>query len=249
MKPRGSSSGRATAGDWPFRDGRVYTLAEMRACSIAQVVVGLAFVVATTAASCAGTQTDNAGTSQPDSSAPPTEAASVATATAKPTAGPLAPEPEGDASDEVKRKAARWVAACQVPTAGLAKNTDAADVPASGSAVVMNNAQTAASVGKSDRFQPLVEAITSKRSLFRCCFDTYAKDNPGAHGKLTLSVKLDPSGKLLEAKTLAAQSELKDPVLGQCVAQTAKSVSFPTSPSGKETLFQYPFTFNAAASK
>lgn len=110
-------------------------------------------------------------------------------------------------------------------------------------AVALNNAQTAKDAGATDRLEPLAELIKSKRDGFRCCFDVWAKDHPGVQGSVKLVVKLKPDGSVINVKFDDAPNRVPD--VEACVEDLAKSLSYPRSPSGKETTFRYPFDFKA----
>jgi len=117
------------------------------------------------------------------------------------------------------------------------------DPPANG--VVMNNAQTAGDAGASDRFQPMSDLVKSKRDAFRCCFDVWAKDNPGQKGKVSFIFELAPDGTLKSSKIKPEASDLKAPEIESCMQEVAKGLTYPKSPSGKVTVFTYPFEFKA----
>lgn len=109
--------------------------------------------------------------------------------------------------------------------------------------VVMNNAATSADAGSSDRLQPLVDVIKSRRDGFRCCFDLYARKNPGARGKIAWQLKLKPDGAVEAATILRDKSDVTAPEVESCMAELAKSVTWARSPSGKDTTLTYPFDF------
>jgi hypothetical protein len=111
--------------------------------------------------------------------------------------------------------------------------------------VVTSNATTASDAGSSDRFAPVVDVVRSKRDAFRCCFDVWAKKNPGQQGRVTLVLDLDPDGKLRKAEIDPATSALQAPELGACMVEVAGKIGYPRSPSGRDTLFRYPFEFRA----
>ncbi|XXY47027.1 AgmX/PglI C-terminal domain-containing protein [Sorangium sp. So ce269] len=109
--------------------------------------------------------------------------------------------------------------------------------------VVMNNAMTSADAGSSDRLQPLVDAIKARRDGFRCCFDLYARKNPGAQGRVTWQLKLKPDGTFEEATIVRDKSDVTAPQVESCMAELARSITWARSPSGKETVLTYPFDF------
>jgi hypothetical protein len=111
--------------------------------------------------------------------------------------------------------------------------------------VVMNNAMTAGDAGSSDRMQPMIDLIRAKRDAFRCCFDIWARKNPGAQGRVKMKLELDPTGALKKAYVDQQGSELHAADVESCLVDLAKSLTYPKSPSGKDTTFTYPFDFKA----
>jgi hypothetical protein len=109
----------------------------------------------------------------------------------------------------------------------------------------MNNAQTARDAGASDRVEPITDLIRGKRDGFRCCFDVWAKDHPGAAGAVKMVIKLKPDGSLESVDFADAPNRVSAPEVEGCIRDLASSLSYPRSPSGKETRFTYPFDFKA----
>ena len=205
----------------------------MRTCSTASVVAIIGIPLVTTFAACAsGSQPEASGPDKAKTEQkgevtevrkdePKTETPAV-TAAATPTA-PARKEPHTTAD-------------CTQMLTEIVN-----DPPNEG--VVMNNAQTAADAGRSDRFTPMNELIQSKRDAFRCCFDIWAKTHPGQKGKVAFTFELSPDGTL---KSASAKKEESDPMAAEvepCMLEVAKSITFPKSPSGRDTRFTYPFEF------
>ncbi len=192
----------------------------MRACA----TVNLAFLglVASAAAfsACAGGSTPPAPT--PGSDAPPASAGPTAAAAPEPPKSKPAPKTAADCKDLV---------------------SDITNDPPGG--VAMNNAQTTRDAGATDRLEPLTDLIKSKRDGFRCCFDVWAKDHPGAAGSVKLKIKLKPDGAVMEVGFEDTPNRVNAPEVEACMSDLAKSLSYPRSPSGKETTFHYPFDFKA----
>jgi len=111
--------------------------------------------------------------------------------------------------------------------------------------VVMNNAMTSADAGTSDRLAPMVELMKQKRDGFRCCFDIWAKKNPGASGRVMLVINLGPDGKLKKAFVKQDESGIHAPEVESCMVDLAKTLTYPKSPSGKDTEYSHPFDFKA----
>jgi hypothetical protein len=110
-------------------------------------------------------------------------------------------------------------------------------------AVALNNAMTSKDAGATDRLEPLTELVRSKRDSFRCCFDVWAKDHPGAAGSAKMVVKLKADGTVTSVEFEDTANRLSD--VEPCMAEVARALSYPRSPSGKETKFRYPFDFKA----
>lgn len=196
----------------------------MRACATATAVfLGLLSVTIGVAAC--------SSSSQPPQPPPAGgEAAPVTTST-------TAPLPLVAATDAPKVKPVpRTAADCKVIL------SDITNEPPDG-AVALNNAQTAGDAGGTDRLEPLTDLIKSKRDAFRCCFDVWAKTHPGAQSSAKLVVKLKPNGSVTSVAFDDAPNRV--PEVEACIGDLAMSLSYPKSPSGKETKFRYPFDFKA----
>lgn len=129
------------------------------------------------------------------------------------------------------------------PPTGAPQSTITNEPPDGG--VVMNNAQTAADAGASDRFQPMVDAVKANRDDFRKCFDQWSAKNPGRDGKVVYVWSLKPDGSLMSSQIDVAKSTVAGSDIEACFAAVAKKMAYPKSPSGKETKFTYPFDFKA----
>jgi hypothetical protein len=117
------------------------------------------------------------------------------------------------------------------------------DPPANG--VPLNNAMTSKDAGAQDRLEPLTELIKSKRDGFRCCFDIYARTHPGAAGAVKMVLVLKSDGTLKGVSFANAPNRVSAPEVESCMGDLAKGLTYPRSPSGKETKFTYPFDFKA----
>jgi hypothetical protein len=145
-------------------------------------------------------------------------------------------EPKATSTATTARTAPMTAAECvQIPA------EDVTDSPEAG--VVMNNAQTAADAGKSDRFTPVNDLIKSRRKAFRCCFDIWAKTHPSQPVKVNFAFELSPDGKLKSATIKKEDSAPMASEIEPCMADVAKTITFPKSPSGRDTRFTYPFDF------
>jgi hypothetical protein len=112
--------------------------------------------------------------------------------------------------------------------------------------VVMNNAQPSKDAGSSDRLEGIKDAVVKSRDRFRACFDNWAKTNAaGREVNVLLVIKLDPKGGFVSAAFDPTKSDLSDKTAETCMVDIAKSLTYPESPSGKETTYRHPFVFKA----
>ncbi|WP_437679493.1 AgmX/PglI C-terminal domain-containing protein [Sorangium sp. So ce131] len=214
----------------------------MRPCATASAVFTGVLLAAVTFAACSGGTTP----SQPPDSAPVGAASPSPQPAEQPAASPAAPDEAAAAAPAAAqaqparpagpKKAPETVEDCK------SLGTEIANEPPDGG-VVMNNAMTSADAGSSDRLQPLVDTIKARRDSFRCCFDLYARKNPGAQGRITWQLKLKPDGTFEEATIVREKSDVTAPQVESCMAELAKSIPWARSPSGKETVLTYPFDF------
>lgn len=107
--------------------------------------------------------------------------------------------------------------------------------------MVFNNAMTSADAGFIDRMQGTLDALGGESRRFRCCFDSWTKAHPGEEGKLLLLVDLEPGGEVRRAAVDASRSTVSDALVIECVAYVARTTTFPSSPTNRETLVEYPF--------
>jgi hypothetical protein len=195
----------------------------MRACATANAIVLGLCSVALGFAAC------NSGSTPPQPPAEPDGTPSTHTTSIAPL--PLVPPSEGKGKPLPKT-----IADCKVVLSEIT------NVPPDG-AVALNNAQTAKDAGATDRLEALTDLVKQKRDGFRCCFDIWAKDHPGAAGSIKMVLKLKPDGAVMGVTFDDAPGRVAD--VETCVAELAKSLQYPKSPSGKETTFRYPFDFKA----
>jgi hypothetical protein len=159
------------------------------------------------------------GTSLPAESPPAAAAAAAPAATpaAAPTAAADKPVPdgwegEGDAKD-------------QSAAAGTAKPV------------------TAAAASKTETRTPEVmrQVVLEHRPLVRDCYEKARKDLPSLQGDMVLHLVIDPEGKVKTIELNAERSTLKSPAVVDCAVSALKSVTFPPSSRGMESVMNYPF--------
>jgi hypothetical protein len=204
----------------------------MRACAASNAaLIALLAALLSFAACTSGLPPPSRDPPEPESAPDPvaTAAAPQGPATHAEPAAPAAPP----AADRL-----RTAADCREIAADIVN-----DAPDGG--VVMNNATTAADAGASDRMRPLIELVRGHRDGFRCCFDLWAKDHPGEGGKVVLTLALQPDGALKSAEVDASRSDVRAPEVTSCIVDLARSLTYPISPSGKETVYSHEFQFKA----
>jgi hypothetical protein len=184
----------------------------------------------------------------PSGSAPSSASAPPGEATAS-----GAPASPGGPPQAVGAQAAPGATSTPAPTPSAAP-TSAADCtdlavditndPPDGG-VPMNNATTAGDAGSSDRLATILERVQKHRQRFRCCFDLWGRNHPGEEVKVTLSLELEPDGKLAKASFKRDETQLDDTGVEGCMRDVAAKIDFPPSPSGKLTTYNHRFQFKA----
>ncbi len=112
--------------------------------------------------------------------------------------------------------------------------------------VVMNNAQTSADAGSSDRLEGIKTVVIANRAKFRTCFDAWAKGNPaGKEVEVLLQFTLAPDGTFVSGAFDPAKTQLVDKTAEECMVAAAKSLTYPASPKGMETTYRHPFVFKS----
>ena len=114
--------------------------------------------------------------------------------------------------------------------------------PPAGGRVVAN----AGSTGGSDRMQAMMDLIKDKRDGFRKCFDLWGKKNPGQSGKIAFQFFLKPDGTLEKAAFKADEGDIHAAEVETCMITFAKTLTYPASSVGKDTIYTHRFEFKAA---
>jgi hypothetical protein len=211
-------------------------MAAMRACATANTLAVLSVVFAATFSACASGSPDASSPGTTDGTSKTQEGSGSAAAPGDTSAATQA-QTGAPAEQQKPKKTPETVADCKELL------TEITNEPKGG--VVMNNAQPATDAGASDRFQPMVELMKEKRDGFRCCFDLWAKNNPGASGKVAFQFELAPDGTLKSAKVKPDETDIKAPEVESCMVELAQSMTYPKSPSGKLTTYTHRFEFKA----
>jgi hypothetical protein len=139
----------------------------------------------------------------------------------------------GTSTPDAMAAAVAQARACDAPLSVIANQPDGG--------TVFNNAMTSADAGHIDRTAGVLEAIAGQAAALRCCFDVWGAQSPTKEGRLVLVLTLAPDGAVRDTAVDAARTDILDPVTVGCVLAVAKSTTFPASPTGRETIVEYPF--------
>lgn len=128
-------------------------------------------------------------------------------------------------------------AAAEVPPQSVITN----EPPAGGT--VTSNASPAPA--GSDRMKPMMDLVAANRDGFRKCFDVWGKKNPGQAGKITFQFFLKVDGALDKAAMKADEGDVHVAEVENCMIAFAKTLTYPKSTTGKETIYTHRFEFKA----
>lgn len=210
----------------------------MRTCATASVVAILGIPLVLTFAACSGGSPSNGTTPEKSTTDAKTDA---------PTNVPK-DEPKTDTASQTPTPDPKAVktappAAATMTTAECVKLPELTDAEvAEQQGVVMNNAQPSKDA-KSDRFTPVNVLIKKRRPSYRCCYDIWSKAHPKESVKALLAVELSPDGTVKTVSVKKEESTASAADVEPCLSEVTKSITFPKSPSGRDTLFTYPFDF------
>lgn len=115
--------------------------------------------------------------------------------------------------------------------------------PPAGGTVTSNASPAAAG---SDRMQPMFELIKANKDGFRKCFDVWGKKNPGQAGKIAFQFFLKPDGALEKAQMKRDEGDVHAAEVENCMIEFAKTLTYPKSGVGKDTIYTHRFEFKAA---
>jgi hypothetical protein len=96
--------------------------------------------------------------------------------------------------------------------------------------------------GGSERFEGIIAAVKEHRGALRCCYDLWAKDNPGKEAKVSLSYELDQGGAVARI-LLKGDAEKLSTDAQSCLVDVATAIPYPASKTGKLTTFEYDLGF------
>lgn len=141
--------------------------------------------------------------------------------------------------------------AADAPTAtATAKPADAppqaviTNEPPPGGTVTANASPAAAG---SDRLQAMMDLVKANKDGFRKCFDLWGKKNPGQPGKIAFQFFLKPDGSLEKAQMKADEGDVHAVEVETCMIAFAKTLAYPKSGVGKDTIYTHRFEFKAAS--
>ena len=127
-------------------------------------------------------------------------------------------------------------------TAEAAPQSVITNEPPPGGNVTSNAGPTPAG---SDRMQPMIDLMKEKRDGFRKCFDLWGKKNPGKEAKIAFQFFLKVDGTLEKAQMKPDEGDLHAPEVETCMITYAKTLTYPKSTTGKETVYTHRFDFKA----
>ncbi len=133
---------------------------------------------------------------------------------------------------------ATGTAAAQTPPQSTITNE-----PPPGGTVTANGGPAAAG---SDRLQPMFELVKANKDGFRKCFDLWGKKNPGQAGKIAFQFFLKVDGTLEKAQMKRDEGDEHAAEVENCMIDFAKTLTYPKSGVGKETIYTHRFEFKAA---
>lgn len=155
----------------------------------------------------------------------------------------VSPENSGDATDMPPAVptgtgvSASASAAPEVPPQSVITNE-----PPAGGTVTTNASPAPAG---SDRMQGMMDLIKANRDGYRKCFDLWGKKNPGQAGKIAFQFFLKPDGTLEKAGLKKDEGDVFAPEVENCMITFSKSLTYPKSTLGKDTIYTHRFEFKA----
>lgn len=91
--------------------------------------------------------------------------------------------------------------------------------------------------------EAIARVIRENRQPFRDCYDRSAAKDPNLQGTLTLHFVLDPQGSVKMAELNEPRSTIKDQTVVNCAIGVLRTLHFPASSRGMESVANYPFDF------
>ena len=85
------------------------------------------------------------------------------------------------------------------------------------------------------------EVVKKNRQIVRDCYEAARKKDKDLKGSLTIHFVLDPEGNVMSAELNEERSDIRTPDVVSCAVDLIKSLKFPPSSRGMETVVNYPF--------
>ena len=103
----------------------------------------------------------------------------------------------------------------------------------------------AAANGKTETrtVEVIQKIVKDHRQPVRDCYEKARKDLPSLQGDMMIHFVLDPDGKVKTIELNQERSTLKNPDVVNCAIATIKSLTFPPSSRGMESVVNYPYNF------
>lgn len=97
--------------------------------------------------------------------------------------------------------------------------------------------------GETRTSEAIAKVVRDNRQPFRDCYERSAAKDPNLQGTLTLHFVLDPEGRVKLAELNEPRSTIKDSNVVNCAIGVLKTLHFPPSSRGMESVANYPFDF------
>ena len=86
-------------------------------------------------------------------------------------------------------------------------------------------------------------AINSHKKAFKACYDEALNRDKDVKGRVVIEFDIETEGKV--TKAFAITNDTKDAVLGACLSDKVKSITFPEPPDAEIARVRYPFVFSS----
>ncbi|MEZ4308535.1 MAG: AgmX/PglI C-terminal domain-containing protein [Polyangiaceae bacterium] len=170
------------------------------------------------------------------------------------TATPPAPQPpspsadattaqDGSSSQESSGASDGATSASSAKAPEEPPQSEITNEPPPGGTVTANANPAAAG---SDRMTPMFELVKANKDGFRKCFDLWGKKNPGQKGSIAFQFFLKPDGALEKAQMKRDEGDVHAVEVENCMIDFAKTLTYPASTVGKNTIYTHRFEFKAA---
>lgn len=147
------------------------------------------------------------------------------------------------AHDNIDRRRARP----QIGNGGAAEPTPArptpTPTPATTAATGAHRTVGLEPTGETRTSEAIAKVVRDNRQPFRDCYERSAAKDPNLQGTLTLHFVLDPEGRVKLAELNEPRSTIKDANVVNCAIGVLKTLHFPPSSRGMESVANYPFDF------